>query len=206
MLELWGMWNIPLLSSLPGPLWSRVVAPDIVQSMDQIELNSVLLQSWIVWNGTVFDIKTVLMLNWTVWNSTVLYPKLNCFRLNCFWHLKCVIMLNWIVWNRSVYMYKMDLPLITYNGWYDIKRNQIISFNSVQKISSDSFKKYCNYKLITYVWRHSLSNGCRRSKWKCWPKFKSWTMLSTFRIAQIHSGMLWICLFSIQLWVYSRLD
>ena len=28
MLELWGMWNTPLLPSLPGPLRSGVVAPD----------------------------------------------------------------------------------------------------------------------------------------------------------------------------------
>ena len=28
MLELWGMRNTPLLSSLPGPLWPGVVAPD----------------------------------------------------------------------------------------------------------------------------------------------------------------------------------
>ena len=28
MLELWGMWNTPLLPSLPGPLWPRMVAPD----------------------------------------------------------------------------------------------------------------------------------------------------------------------------------
>ena len=28
MMELWGMWSTPLLPSLPGPLWLRVVAPD----------------------------------------------------------------------------------------------------------------------------------------------------------------------------------
>ena len=28
MLELCGMWNTPLLTSLPGPLWSGVVATD----------------------------------------------------------------------------------------------------------------------------------------------------------------------------------
>ena len=33
----------PLLPSLPGPLWSRVVAPDRVLSMGQIELNYVLM-------------------------------------------------------------------------------------------------------------------------------------------------------------------
>ena len=28
MLQHWGMQNIPLLPSLPGPFWLRVVAPD----------------------------------------------------------------------------------------------------------------------------------------------------------------------------------
>ena len=59
MLELCGMWSTPSLPSLPGPLWSGVVAPDRVLSMGQIEL------------------KCVFMLNWIAWNRTVLYAKLN---------------------------------------------------------------------------------------------------------------------------------
>ena len=43
MLELWGMWSTPSLPSLPGLLWLRVVAPDRVLSMGQIELNWVLM-------------------------------------------------------------------------------------------------------------------------------------------------------------------
>ena len=39
MLEFWGMQRIPSLPLLPGPLWPRVVAPDRVLSMGQIELN-----------------------------------------------------------------------------------------------------------------------------------------------------------------------
>ena len=38
MLELWGMRSTSSLPLLPGPLWSRLVAPDRVLSMDQIEL------------------------------------------------------------------------------------------------------------------------------------------------------------------------
>ena len=38
MLELWGMQITPLLPSLPGLLLPRVVAPDRVLSMGQIEL------------------------------------------------------------------------------------------------------------------------------------------------------------------------
>ena len=35
--EIRGMWSTPSLPLLPGPLWSRVVAPDRVLSMSQIE-------------------------------------------------------------------------------------------------------------------------------------------------------------------------
>ena len=43
MLELWGMRSTPSLPSLPGPLWSGMVAPDRALSMDQIELNCILI-------------------------------------------------------------------------------------------------------------------------------------------------------------------
>ena len=36
-LEIWGMWSTPSVPLLPGPLWPRVVAPDVVQSIGQIE-------------------------------------------------------------------------------------------------------------------------------------------------------------------------
>ena len=38
MLEFWGMQSTPLLSLLPGPLWPRVVVPERVLFMGQIEL------------------------------------------------------------------------------------------------------------------------------------------------------------------------
>ena len=65
MLELWGMQSTPSLPSLPVPLWSRVVAPDMVLSMGQIELNFVLMLNWIVWNKTVliFELHTYAKLN-----------------------------------------------------------------------------------------------------------------------------------------------
>ena len=47
MLELWGMRSTPSLPLLPGSLWPRVVAPDSVLCMGQIEIN------WISWNITV---------------------------------------------------------------------------------------------------------------------------------------------------------
>ena len=43
MQELWVIQSTPSLPSLPGPLWSGVVAPDRVLLMGQIELNCVLM-------------------------------------------------------------------------------------------------------------------------------------------------------------------
>ena len=43
MLELWGMRSTPSLSSVPGPLWPVVVAPDKFLSMGLIEQNWVLM-------------------------------------------------------------------------------------------------------------------------------------------------------------------
>ena len=43
MLDFWGMQSTLLLPSLPGPLWAKVLAPDRVLSMGQIELNCVLM-------------------------------------------------------------------------------------------------------------------------------------------------------------------
>ena len=53
MLELWERQRTLSLSLLPGPLWPRVVAPDRVLSMGQIELNCVLMLNWITWNRTL---------------------------------------------------------------------------------------------------------------------------------------------------------
>ena len=63
MLELWGMWSVPLLPSLPVPLWPGVVTPDRVLSMGQIEL---------------FDIQTE--------GKQMTYAKLN-FEIKFFDHL-----------------------------------------------------------------------------------------------------------------------
>ena len=57
MLALWGMWSTPSLPLFPGPLWPRAMALNRVLFMGQIELNSVLMQKWIVWNRTVYMYK-----------------------------------------------------------------------------------------------------------------------------------------------------
>ena len=60
----------------------------------------------------IYGSNCVLMLSWIARNRTV-------FQL---WNF--LLMLNWIVWNRTTYTYKMDLALITYDGWCAIKPNQ----------------------------------------------------------------------------------
>ena len=57
MLELWIIKSIPSVPSLPGPLWSEMVAPDRILSMGQIELNCVLMLNRIAWNGTILKCK-----------------------------------------------------------------------------------------------------------------------------------------------------
>ena len=126
LLELWGMQNTTSLPSLPGPLWSRVVALYRALSMGQIELNCVLILNLIVKNRNVLTFTCVFTLNWIVWNRTVLTLLLNvCIVLNnnqspityisgqyfrpigimvrvlCVW-TKTVLNLNWIVWIRTV--------------------------------------------------------------------------------------------------------
>ena len=108
MLELWGMRSIPSLPSLPGSHWPRMVTPDRVLSIGQIELNCVLTLNSIAWNRTVLTLKLrsscklrieaklnylkwkyFYMLNWIVWNGAVFI-------------IETVFTLNWIDWNRTV--------------------------------------------------------------------------------------------------------
>ena len=44
MLELWEMQSNPTLASLPGPLWPRVVAPNRILTIGQIELFHILTE------------------------------------------------------------------------------------------------------------------------------------------------------------------
>ena len=57
MLDLCRMQSIPSLPSLPGPLWPEMVAPDWVLSLDQVELNCVLMFYWIVLDITIYIYK-----------------------------------------------------------------------------------------------------------------------------------------------------
>ena len=99
------MLSTPSLPSLPGPLWTGVVALDRFLSMGQIELTCVLMLNQIAWNITVFRFKLCT------------YAKLNCLKLNFF------CMLNWIVWNRSIFDFETQLML----NW--IVRNRTVWLN-----------------------------------------------------------------------------
>ena len=55
-------------------------------------------------------------------------------------------------------------------------------------------------------WRCPWCNGYRRRKWTRRHEFKSWTRLIAFHIALIPLGKVWIQLFSLQLWLNSRID
>ena len=59
MQGLWGMQSFASLPSLPDPLRLRVIAPDRVLSMGQIELNYVPMLNWITWNRTVLTFNCV---------------------------------------------------------------------------------------------------------------------------------------------------
>ena len=69
-----------LLASLPGPLWSRVVAPDRVLSMSQLELNC--------------NYAKLNCLKLTVFTFYYVLKKNCVIMLNCFCHLNSVLMLN----------------------------------------------------------------------------------------------------------------
>ena len=51
------MRSTPFITVAKGPHWPKVTAPDKIQSMGQIELNSVLMLNWIVWKRTDLTFK-----------------------------------------------------------------------------------------------------------------------------------------------------
>ena len=58
------MQSTSLLPSLPGTFWSGVVAPDMIPSMGQKDLNSVIVRNRVVWNRTVFIKMTYFDVKW----------------------------------------------------------------------------------------------------------------------------------------------
>ena len=100
--ELWWLWSTSSLPSHPAPLlWLGVVVLDRVLSMTQMKLNCVLMQNWIAWNRTVwtFKISTSFKLH--------TYAKLNCLKVELFWHLNFILMLNRIARNRTALIFEL---------------------------------------------------------------------------------------------------
>ena len=62
------------------------------------------------------------------------------------------------------------------------------------------------FLLLFVFFRCPWCKRYRRRKWTRWHKFKYWTRLIAFHIALILLGKVWIQLFSLQLWVNSRID
>ena len=102
MLELCVLRSTTLLPLLSGPLWLRVVAPDRVLSISQIELNCVFMRNWIAWDRTVLIFKlstyTALMLGVGSPGRVLSMGQIE---------LSCVLMINEIAWNRTVLTFKL---------------------------------------------------------------------------------------------------
>ena len=80
------------------------------------------------------ELNCVLMLNWIDWNRSVLK-----------------FMLNWIVWKRTVLCIIVDTALITYNGWFAKKPNQI-NRSALKFISTWVSEKYSNILVCASLW------------------------------------------------------
>ena len=83
-LEIWRMWISPSLPLLPGPLWPRVVAPDRVLSMGQIE-QTVCKQ--------MTDVKLWLLYTNT-WNHLTMWRKSSDLFKNVIYKMCLQIILN----------------------------------------------------------------------------------------------------------------
>ena len=123
---------------------ARVVAPDSVLSIGQIELNCVLMLNWITWNRTVLTFKQCT------------YAKMNCLKCNCF------CMLNWIVWNRTVLKLKLYLRL---TGLFEIETFRHLTVCKQKHYTYtklNCLKKKCLYVKKKCIWHQITYNG-----WYC---------------------------------------
>ena len=100
-------------------------------------------------------------------------------------------------------------------------RNIILGFQRYSLCSSVTYVielsqiTWCVYFIVFAMKTYNLENlfrkcpscnGYRRRKWTRRLEFKSWTRLIAFHIILIPLGKVWIQLFSLQLWVNSRID
>ena len=114
-----------------------------------------------------------------------------------------------------VYIYPLHNP-----SWMQNKKNflnNITGLNSKfffyltgshTKVKEPSLL-YCftnSWRENSWIYTFPWCSCYRRRKWTRRHEFKSWTWLFAFHIALIPFGKVWIQLFSLQLWVNSRID
>ena len=148
MLKLSGMPNTPSLPSLLDPLWREVVAPDRVVSMDQIELNCVLMQNWLIWN------RTLLILN-CVWTKTILIQ--NWIR---------IVWLNRSAWDRNVF------KLCSKESWRPYSRvTRRFFFQSLLHWGvgegATPFRGLLHFTLVPYLIMLSVNQGGIKNHFLC---------------------------------------
>ena len=122
--------------------WStrpKVVTPDRVLSLGQIEKKFILMINWINRNRTVFDIETV-------WNITVMTFK--CVQTKSILILKRIrwirtVRLNWIAWKVRTYIQefcRQDVALKTYHEQW-----------TIEKFGGEVQVLYCNMHIHIYA-------------------------------------------------------
>ena len=83
-------------------------------------------------------------------------------------------------------------------------------FHSLSWHSNQSIIAWLYLSILVYIYilatHYIWCSRYRRRKWTRRHEFKSWTWLTAFHIALIPLGKVWIQLFSLQLWVNSRID
>ena len=82
-LKIWIMWNTFSLLLLPGPLWPRVVSPDRVLSMGEIELFDYL--NWVQTND--WCLIELLVIHSNTWNHLTLLTYAKLLEIELFAHL-----------------------------------------------------------------------------------------------------------------------
>ena len=111
------------------------------------------------------------------------------------WNVSHMPSLEWHVWSSSSgnNCHAIHRSLSSGASLYD----GTVGFFTLSHIVSQA---------VFYMWRCPWCNGYHYRKWTRRHEFKSWTRLIVFHIALIPLGKVWIQLFSLQLWVNSRVD
>ena len=145
------------LPSLPGPLSRRVVAPDRVLSMVQIELNCVLTLNCIAWNRTVLTFKQrpYTKLNYFKWSCFCSWTEL--FEKQLFWHITVCKQNN----HHHHHHHGVPLARISLTLFRHFSRSFIASGRSsgLHPVSSHSCCMYIRARIVLNITFYSYENG-----------------------------------------------